>query len=85
MGVAVYLLCALTSCLCAILLLREYRRARTRLLLWTSVSFICWGVNNALVLIDFVVLPEIDLSLLRSAAAFVAVVTMLYGLVWDAA
>jgi hypothetical protein len=42
-------------------------------------------VNNALVLIDFVVLPEIDLSLLRSAAAFVAVVTMLYGLVWDAA
>jgi hypothetical protein len=82
---AVYLLCTLTSALCAVLLLREYRRTSARLLLWSSLSFIGWAVNNALVFTDLVVAPGIDLSVVRVVVALIAVSLLLYGLIWDAA
>jgi hypothetical protein len=85
MAVSVYALCMLTSAFCAALLLREYRRTRARLLLWSSLSFLGWAANNALVFMDLVVLPGIDLSLIRAAIALTAVSLLLYGLVWDAA
>jgi hypothetical protein len=84
MAMTVYLLCMLTSAVCAALLWREYHRASVRLLLWSSLSFVGWAVNNALVFADLVVLPQIDLSIARTAMALVAVGLMLYGLVWDA-
>lgn len=85
MATAVYLLCMLTSAFCAVLLLREYRRSGARLLLWSSLSFVGWAANNALVFTDMVVLPGIDLSLVRALAALIAVSLLLYGLIWDAA
>jgi hypothetical protein len=85
MATAVYLLCMLTSAFCAGLLLREYRRAPARLLLWSSASFIAWAVNNALVFVDLVILPTSDLSLIRAVVAVVAIGLLLYGLIWDAA
>ena len=81
----VYLLCMLTSALCAVLLLREYRRTAARLLLWSSLSFIGWAVNNALVFTDLVVVPGMDLSVVRVVVALIAVSLLLYGLIWDAA
>jgi hypothetical protein len=85
MATAVYLLCMLTSAFCAILLLREYRRTRARLLLWSCVSFVAWAVNNALVFIDLVLLPvTIDLSLVRALVALIAISLLLYGLILDA-
>ena len=50
MATSVYLLCMLTSGFCAMLLLREYRRTSTPLLLWSGLSFVGWAINNALVL-----------------------------------
>ena len=86
MATAVYLLCMLTSTFCAALLLREYRRAPARLLLWSSVSFIGWALNNALVFIDLVVFPAtVDLSVVRAIVAMVAIGLLLYGLIWDTA
>jgi hypothetical protein len=85
MAVAVYVLCMLTSAFCAILLLREYWRTNARLLLWSSLSFIGWAANNALVFADLVVFPSVDLSLLRASVALVAVTLLLYGLIWDTA
>ena len=85
MATAVYLLCMLTSAFCAVLLLREYRRSRARLLLWSSLSFVGWATNNALVFTDMVVLPGGDLSLVRAVAALIAISLLLYGLIWDAA
>ena len=35
----VYLLCAATSALCLILLVRSYRRHHTQLLLWSALCF----------------------------------------------
>lgn len=84
MAISVYILCTVTSAFCAALLLREYRRTSARLLLWSSLSFIGWALNNALVFMDLVVLPELDLSIIRTATSLLAVSLMLYGLVWDA-
>ncbi len=85
MATAVYFLCAVTSTLCAALLIREYvRRPHTRLLLWSSLSFTALALSNALVFTDFVVFPDVDLSLLRAATACAAVALLLFGLVWEA-
>jgi hypothetical protein len=83
MATGVYLLCALTSALCAVLLLREYRRSRARLLLWSSISFFGFAVSNALAFTDFVVLPDVEIWPIRPAVTALAVGALLYGLVWD--
>jgi hypothetical protein len=81
---AVYILCALTSLMCAVLLLRGYGRSRMRLLLWSGLCFVALTVNNVVLFLDLVVFPGLDLSLWRSVLALVGVATLLYGLIWDA-
>jgi Family of unknown function (DUF5985) len=83
MATGVYLLCALTSALCAVLLLREYRRSRARLLLWSSISFFGFAISNALALADFVIFPQVEMWQIRPAVTTLAVSALLYGLVWD--
>lgn len=84
MAELVYLLCALTSVLCASLLLHGYLRSRARLLLWSSTCFAGLAANNILLFIDLAILPAtIDLSILRSAVALVALLVLLAGLVWE--
>ena len=83
MAEAVYALCALTSLACAVLLVRSYRRDRRRLLLWSAVCFVGLAMNNLLLFIDLVVVPEVDLSVPRSAAGVAALAALLFGLVWD--
>lgn len=83
MASVVYTLCALTSGLCAVLLLRAYGASRARLLLWSSLSFIGLACNNLLLFIDLVVFPTVDLSLYRSVMAATAVMVLLLGLIWD--
>lgn len=83
MGSAVYALCALTSIVCSILLLRGFFRRRTRLLLWSSIAFVGLAVNNALLFVDLVLVPETDLSGIRGLCAFAAVMVLVFGLVWD--
>jgi hypothetical protein len=79
----VYSLCALTSVLCCVLLLRRYRRRRERLLLWSAICFCGLAVNNLLLFADYVVIPTVDLSLLRAAAAAGAAFVLLLGLIWE--
>lgn len=83
MGSVIYLLCALTSALCALLLLREYRRTTLRLLLWSGLSFAAMAVANTLVFTDLVLYPQNDLSIARAAIMCVATALLLYGLVWE--
>lgn len=84
MATAVYLLCAVTSGLCAALLMRDYRKTQTRLLLWSSVSFFGMALANVLAFANFVILPNADLSVVRPLVACLAIGALLYGLVWDA-
>ena len=83
MGEVVYLLCALTSTFCAYLQVRSYRRQKTRLLLWSSACFVGLAINNVILFVDVVIVPEVDLSLLRSASGLVAILMLLVGLIWE--
>jgi hypothetical protein len=82
MAEAVYLLCAATSIACALLLLRTYREKGGRLLLWTGICFVGLALNNILLVYDLLIVPSVDLSLLRNLVAFAAMAMLLYGLVW---
>lgn len=84
MAKAVFLLCALTSLACAALLLRAYARRRTRLLLWSGLCFAALALNNGLLVVDRVILPEVDLSLWRQVPAVFGIALLVWGLVWDA-
>lgn len=79
----VYVLCMVTSMLCAGLLLRSYRKTRGRLLMWSSLCFVGLALNNILLLVDLAVVPTIDLRLVRSGSGIVALVLLLVGLVWE--
>jgi hypothetical protein len=83
MAVTIYSLCTLTALACAILLLQAYRRGAYRLLLWSGLCFAGLTLNNATLVIDKVILPQIDLSVWRSAIALAAMAILLYGLIWD--
>jgi len=83
MAAIIYSLCALTALGCALLLLRGYRRSRYRLLLWSGLCFAGLTANNLLLVIDKVALPEVDLSIWRTAVALVAMAILLFGLIWD--
>ncbi len=83
MGEAVYLLCALTSVVCAVLLVRSYLRQRTRLLMWSALCFVGLALNNILMFVDLVVIPDIDLALVRSGTALLSLLLLLIGLLWE--
>ncbi|HEY7378828.1 MAG TPA: DUF5985 family protein [Steroidobacteraceae bacterium] len=83
MAFVVYILGALTCLLCAVLLLRGYRQGGKRLLLWSGLCFIGLTVSNTLVFIDLTVAPQIDLYVWRLASAALAMMLLLYGLVWE--
>ena len=80
-----YLLCAATSVLCAVLLLRGYLRTRTRLLMWSTLCFIGLALNNILLFLDLVVFPgpEVDLRIYRSGSALISLALLTIGLVWE--
>jgi hypothetical protein len=82
---AVYLLCAITSLLCAWLLTRGYRQHRTKLLFWAALCFVGLALNNFLVVADFVIFPAVDLRLWRTGVALLSMLLLLYGLVREAA
>jgi hypothetical protein len=84
MAEAVYILCALTSLACAVLLLRGYGRTGMRLLLWSGLCFAALAISNMVLFVDLVIAPGKDLSLVRSSIGLVGIATLLYGLIWDA-
>lgn len=83
MAETVYVLCALTSIACAALLFRGYRANRTRLLLWSSICFGGLALNNIILFVDLVVVPDVDLSLLRGGVAVASIMTLIVGFVWE--
>jgi hypothetical protein len=83
MAEAVYLLCAVTSIVCAALLFRGYRAHRTRLLFWSSLCFMGLALNNVLLFVDLVMVPDVDMRLWRGALALVAMMLLLIGLIME--
>jgi Family of unknown function (DUF5985) len=81
---AIYILCALTSILCAAMLVRGYRQSRVRLLFWSACCFAGLALNNVLLLVD-IGTPSVDLQIWRAVPAVVGVALLVYGLVWESA
>jgi hypothetical protein len=87
MASVVYLLCAVASAGCAVLLFRTFwlHRGRVRpLVLWTGLSFTLFAVSNGLVFVDLVLLRNGQLGIARAATACGASAILLFGLIWDA-
>jgi len=83
MAPIVYTLCALTCLACAVLLLRGFRQTRGPLLLWSGLCFVGLTVSNVLLVVDRVLTsPDVDLSAMRLATAFFALLLLLFGLIW---
>ena len=83
MAELIYFLCALVSTFCAALLIRNYFRTRLRLALFASLCFAGLALNNVLLVVDLVVVPSVDLSLLRGGLAVAAMLLLVVGLVLE--
>ena len=83
MAEAVYSLCALTSLLCALMLLRAFWRGGPVLLLWSGLCFVGLAVNNALLFVDLVLVPGHALFTWRSVASLAGIAVLVYGLIMD--
>ncbi|MCC6492614.1 MAG: hypothetical protein IT424_06310 [Pirellulales bacterium] len=79
----VYLLCAATCLLCAVLLFRGYARTSVKLLFWSGLCFAGLMVDNIMLYIDIIVVPDFSLIIWRKAPGLVAILLLLFGLVWD--
>jgi hypothetical protein len=79
----IYLLCVVTSLLCAYLLARAYTRGRTRLLIWSAICFAMMALNNLVLAIDVLLLPDVDLTIPRAVTGLLAVAVLLYGFIWE--
>lgn len=80
-----YLLAALTSVACMVLLFRGFARSGARLLLWSALCFVALSLNNVLLFFDFVVFPtQLDLRLWRLLTALAGVLFLLYAFIWEA-
>ena len=84
MAEAVYVLCALTSAVCAALLTRAWLATQVRLLLWSAICFGLLTLNNVLLVVDLVFLEDTaDLSTARAASGLAGLLVLLYGLIYD--
>ena len=83
MAPLIYSLCALTSITCFVLLWRGWRTSGARLLFWSALCFGGLSVNNVLLVLDRIVLPDVDLYAWRLIAALAAVLLLVFGLIWE--
>ena len=83
MAEGVYILCALTSAACAVMLIRSFLRDRVWLLFWSAFCFVALAANSVLLFIDLVVVPDTDLSIVRSLVALTGLGGLLFALIWN--
>ena len=83
MAAYVYLLCSATCLACCGLLFKRYCNSRLPLLLWSAIAFLCFTLGNILLFIDFIVLPQVDLTLWRNLVTLAGVLVLLAALVYE--
>jgi hypothetical protein len=83
MAAVVYILCFLTSALCALLLIRAYFASKRRFLLMCALSFVLITANNFMVFADLVLLPDGTLVGPRQFVLIIAIGVMIYGFMWE--
>ena len=84
MAGAIYILCFVTSSLCALMLGRSWRRTGAGLLFWSAAFFSLLAFNNLLLVMDLMVFgSDIDLQVPRMIVSLVAVAVLLFGFIWN--
>ncbi|HVF35761.1 MAG TPA: DUF5985 family protein [Candidatus Saccharimonadia bacterium] len=83
MSEIIYALCAITSILCSVLLLRSWLATRTPLLLWSGICFAGLALTNVMLVLDEIVFTEADLIRPRLWVSLGALVVMLCGLIFS--
>ena len=82
MGEVLYMLCALTSIGCVLLLMNRFRKTRVGLLFWSALAFGFFSATNILLFIDLALFPvSTDLSVPRNLLTLIGVTVLLYGLI----
>jgi hypothetical protein len=79
----IYMLCVISSLSCAYLLARAYQRGKSRLLVWSALCFALLALNNLVLAVDVLLLPDNDLSILQLLTSLAAVMVLLYAFVWE--
>jgi hypothetical protein len=83
MELLIYILCALASLVCAVLLWRGHRQSGARLLRWSALCFLGLFLNNVLLIVDTHLVATVDLALYRMLPALAGALLLVYGLIWD--
>ena len=83
MAALIYTLCAVTCLLCAVLLLRGWRKTRAHLLFWSGLCFVGLTASNVLLVLDRLVFLDVDLTTPRLATALAGLLLLVFGLVWE--
>ena len=78
---SVYALCSVASIGCALLLFRSYQVNRGRLLFWSGIFFGLLAISNILLFVDLVLVPQMDLAILRNSITAVAHLVLVFGLI----
>jgi hypothetical protein len=81
---SVFILCAITCLICSLLLFRGYRRERVPLLLWSGICFFGLMVDNCMLYADLYMFPDVEMVVWRKIPGLIAIVALLYGLIWEA-
>jgi hypothetical protein len=79
----VYVMCALTCLLSAALLFRGYAASRSRLLFWSALCFTGLLMSNIVLVLDKLVYTTTDLLPIRLWITLVALLLLLYGLLYE--
>ncbi len=80
MAEAVYLLCAIFSIVCTVLLFRGYRATKSPLLLRSCICFGFLAVSNLALVADLILFPAVNLSLWRTGIALTGMLALVVGL-----
>lgn len=85
MGQTVYILCGILSIACTYLLFKSYRLVPSHLLFWSGLCFGFLAINNLVLFVDLVILPQADFNgaLLRNIFSSMAGTVLLFGLIWE--
>lgn len=79
----VYLLCAATCLLCAWMLLRGYKRTGVQLLFWSGLCFLGLMLDNIMLYVDVVIVPDVNLAVWRKLPGLLATMLLIFGLIWE--
>jgi hypothetical protein len=65
------------------MLFRGYKRTGVRLLFWSSLCFVGLMLDNVMLYADEQVFPDVSLVIWRKVPGLIALMLLLFGLVWE--